>query len=91
MFWGLEEDGCNPFFCFWQSLTSCINFHNGCKSSKITWNFCANDDSVILENSADKHQCMRHAICINNLRSIAGFLIGKQLLQTYLLCESLRG
>lgn len=33
---------------------------------EITWNFCANDDSVILVNAAGKHQCLKSAICINN-------------------------
>lgn len=31
---------------------------------EITWNFYANDGNVILERSADKHQCLRNATCI---------------------------
>jgi len=41
---------------------------------KITWNFYANDGSVILESFADKHQCLRSAICIKTFMSKTGFL-----------------
>lgn len=41
---------------------------------KITWNFYANDGSVTSESSADKHQCLRIAICIKTFMSKTDFL-----------------